>query len=377
MISRRHLLSCAVLGALVAGCGASEAETGDSSADLAPVATVGGVGGLPAAAQAAPESSVGSTTVAVDPDGQLIGEIADGSRLLAIGDSILASTSSRYGNQMCQTLAPLGWQVAVEAEPSRFIEFGNDVLDQVLRDGVDPVDDWHAALVFLGSNYRGDPLAFESELRQIVDRLAPRPVLLLTVTEYRPDWSEVNEVILRVAADSDHVTLIDWTTIAAAPGVLSADGLHPSESGRQTLVDAVAAALGPVSPVPGACLPSVFRDDSAVGADAPSVLGPPATSGPSPTDPPAGDGSGSDGSGSGSSSGGSSSGGSGGSTGGGSSSGGSGGGGSEPVTTTTQPPTTTTPPTSPPTAPPTVPPTTDPEEGASETSQDGTDTSGT
>lgn len=359
MVPRRHLLSCAILCALVAGCGTAESDTGAGSSTLAPVVTVGGVGALPAADRAVPDSSVAPTTVSADPAGQLIGEIATGSRLLAIGDSILASTSSRYGNQMCQTLVPLGWQVAVEAEPSRFVEFGNDVLDQVLRDGVAPVDDWNAAVVFLGSNYRGDPLAFESELRQIVDRLAPRPTLLLTVTEYRPDWSEVNEVILRVAATSDHVTLLDWKTIAEEPGVLSGDRLHPSEAGRQTLADAIAAELGPVSPVAGTCLPSVFRDDSAVGADAPSVLGPPATS-----DPSAPSGSGSDGSGS---SGGSSDGSSG--SGGSSSS----GGGTQPVTTTTQAPAPTTPTT---TAATTTTPATAPPETIPDDPPGGTTTSG-
>jgi hypothetical protein len=342
MSSHRRLASCVLLGALVAGCGTTQADTGDSAATLEPVATVSGVGALPAAAPATADSTVPPTTSMPDQDGLLIGEQVDGSRLLVIGDSIMASTSSRYGNQMCATLVPLGWQVAVEAEPSRFVEFGNDVLDEVLRNGVAPIDDWNAAVVFLGSNYRGDPLAYESELRQIVDRLAPRPVLLFTVTEYRPDWSEVNEVILRIVAENDHVTLLDWTTIAEAPGVLSGDGLHPSESGRQTLADSVAAALGPVSPVPGACLPSVFRDDSAVGDNAPDVLGPPSTSSvgtdSSGTDSPGS----SDGS-----SGGSTGGSSGGSTGG--STGGSSGGGGNVTTTTTQPATTT--PTTPPTPP--------------------------
>jgi hypothetical protein len=346
MSSRRHLASCVLLCALVAGCGTTQADSGGSAATLEPVATVGGVGALPSAAPATSDSTVAPPTSMPDQDGLLIGERVDGSRLLVIGDSIMASTSSRYGNQMCATLTPLGWQVAVEAEPSRFVEFGNDVLDEVLRDGVAPVDDWNAAVVFLGSNYRGDPLAYESELRQIVDRLAPRPVLLFTVTEYRPDWSEVNEVILRVVAENDHVTLLDWRTIAEAPGVLSGDGLHPSESGRQTLADSVAAALGPVSPVPGTCLPSVFRDDSAVGDNAPDVLGPPSTSSVG-TDT---SGTGSTGSSSGGTSGGSTGGSSGGSTGGssGGSSGGSTGGGGTVTTTTTQPATTTppTPPTS-------------------------------
>jgi hypothetical protein len=322
----------------MAGCGTSQSDSSDTSA-IAPLATVGGVGALPAVAQAPLDSSVAPMTTNSDGAVQLFAQTAGGSRLLVIGDSILASTSSRYGNQMCETLMPLGWQVAVEAEPSRFVEFGNEVLDQVLRDDVAPLDDWNAAVVFLGSNYRGDPLAFERELRRIVTRLAPRPILLFSVTEYRPAWDQANDVILRVAADNDHVTLLDWKTIAQAPGVLSGDRLHPSESGRQTLADAVAAVLGPISPVVGACLPSVFRDDSAVGPDAPAVLGPPSTSSVG-SDPVGSDGSGSSGSSGGTgSTGGTGSSGGGGSTGG---TGSSGGGGSGTVTTTTKAPITPT-----------------------------------
>ena len=62
--------------------------------------------------------------------GGLIGQKVSGNRLLMIGDSIMASTSSRYGNEMCNALVPLGWQVAIEAEASRFAEFGVRVLDQ-------------------------------------------------------------------------------------------------------------------------------------------------------------------------------------------------------------------------------------------------------
>ena len=50
-----------------------------------------------------------------------------------IGDSIMASTATRYTGYMCDELVPLGWSVDVEAEPSRFIDFGNRVLDRRLE----------------------------------------------------------------------------------------------------------------------------------------------------------------------------------------------------------------------------------------------------
>jgi hypothetical protein len=244
------------------------------------VPTIGGVGVVPAVPSAVREPIV-VVRPPVDVDGttaELIGDIVEGNRILMVGDSILASTSSRYGNQMCEALEPLGWQVAIEAEPSRFIDFGNRVLSRLIPDNVAPEDDWDAALVFLGSNYGGDAFLYEAELVEILDRLEPRPVLLLTVSEYRPNYVEVNVVVNRLGAERDNVTVLDWKTISETPGVLSGDRLHPTDAGRRVLAESVAAALGAFSGGVGDCLPSTFRDDSAVGSDnSNTVLGRPST----------------------------------------------------------------------------------------------------
>ncbi len=132
--------------------------------------------------------------------------------------------------------------------------------------------DWDAAVVFLGSNYRGDAEEYERELVEILDRLEPRPVVLFTVTEYRPNYVEVNEVVTRLGSERDNVTVLDWAAISASPGVLSGDGLHPTDTGRRVIAESVAAALGPVEGI-GDCLRSSFRDDSRVGGDSTTVLG--------------------------------------------------------------------------------------------------------
>ena len=67
----------------------------------------------------------------------------------------------------------------------------------------------------------------------ILDRLAPRPTLLFTVTEYRSDYTEVNDVVRRLGSEYDNVTIIDWQAIAETPGVLSSDRLHPTETGSR------------------------------------------------------------------------------------------------------------------------------------------------
>ena len=276
---RRSLAVLAAAAMVVAGCGSNDDQTDDTIPPVTPVPTIAGVGVVPAAPSAVREPVI-VVRPPVNEDGtqaQLTGEIADGNRVLMIGDSILASTSLRYGNHMCDATVPLGWQVAVEAEPSRFVDFGNRVLDRMLPDDVAPENDWDAAVVFLGSNYGGNALRYEGELVKILDRLAPRPTLLLTVTEYRPNYVEVNEVVNRLGTDRDNVTVLDWKSISETPGILSSDRLHPTDTGRRVLAESVAAALGPFRDGIGDCLRSTFRDDSAVGGNSTTVLGRPST----------------------------------------------------------------------------------------------------
>jgi hypothetical protein len=266
MLGRTLIVALGALSIGLTACGASGGTDGaESLLGIAPLPTIAGVGALP---DTVPPDRAAAVMIPapVKADGtpaEALGVVTEGNRVLVIGDSIMASTSSRYGGQMCDELVPLGWKVAVEAEPSRFIDFGNLVLDKVLEENAAPEDDWNAAVVFLGSNYGGDEARYEAELRRILDRLAPRPTLLFTVTEYRPNYSEVNEVVRKLGDEYDNVTIVDWEAISATPGVLSGDRLHPTETGREVLAQAVAGALGPVAIGEGECLKSAFRNDSA------------------------------------------------------------------------------------------------------------------
>lgn len=267
MLRRPSIVALVALSLTLAACATIGGDAAENTVAVAtPAPTIAGVGVLPDTVPANREPLV-MVPPPVNDDGttaDLVGEIVAGNRILIIGDSIMASTSSRYGGQMCDALVPLGWEVAVEAEPSRFIDFGNRVLDKLLVRNPPPGDDWNAAVVFLGSNYGGDQAKYEAELRMILDRLAPRPTLLFTVTEYRSNYTEVNDVVRRLGSEYDNVTVIDWQAIAETPGVLSSDRLHPTETGREVIAQAVAGALGPVSIGDGACLKSVFRNDSSV-----------------------------------------------------------------------------------------------------------------
>jgi lysophospholipase L1-like esterase len=191
--------------------------------------------------------------------GNMIGPQVSGSRVLIIGDSIIASTSSRYGNEMCSTLTKLGWQVAVEAQAGEFIDFAQRVVGRRLEDG------WDAVVLFLGTNFDGNAKYFEDSLRETITAFGPTPFVVLTTAEFRSSQRVVNEIIRRIALDFSHMTLLDWSQIAKNPGVIGSDGVHLTANGRDVLVTSIARALE-FAPDRnnGQCLESVFRNDSKV-----------------------------------------------------------------------------------------------------------------
>jgi hypothetical protein len=275
----RRLVAACTFAVVLAACGGGETSSPDGTTPPTPPPTVGGVGVLPDTIPA-PDvvAAVGDTDddeVAVpasvdigrpvDDDGVVLDTIAaqvQGNRLIAIGDSILASTATRYGGEMCEGLNPLGWDVEVDAEPGRSIEFGDQVLQDRIPDEPVFAQDFDAVIVHLGTNYDGDQDNYFNQLNEILFRVSPRPTIVMTVTEVRDDWFEVNDVIDQLARLYDNVTVVDWDRIAEFPGVLSGDGIHPTQAGETVLVDMLEVALGTVSDEPGECLPTDYTDDS-------------------------------------------------------------------------------------------------------------------
>jgi hypothetical protein len=273
----RRPLVLAMTALTLAACGSGEALS-----PAEPPATVGDVGRLPsefgAATTAPPDAAVESTAPistaqptdesSRSPRGaratSLVGPVGrrvDGNRLLVIGDSIIASTTQRYGGAMCSRLVPMGWAVEIDAESGQHIEFAQEVLGERQAAG------WDAAVIMLGNNYRNDPQAYADILTAIVDDLAPRPVVLLTVTEFREDRAEVNFVVRTLAAQRDNVRVVEWaerTRDGRDAGLVSGDGLHLTDIGREELVTMISGALGRAPHgSEGECLPTGFTDDSA------------------------------------------------------------------------------------------------------------------
>ncbi len=254
---RRQLSQSAVLGALllvVVACGSSDS---DGATTTAVNGTVAGIGNLPDQVSTTAVDSSSETSAPIESRTLTVGELSNGPRLLMIGDSIFAAVSRRYSNMACDRLVPMGWQVAVEAERGRFIDLGLRIVKKKLPQGFD------AAVLFLGTNYGKKQDVYKEYLDKILDELAPRPVIILTATEYKPFMQEVNAVIEEEVRTRDNVWLVDWREISKAPGVLWKDGIHPVDAGNVVLMDSIIEVLGNApGNAPGECLKVEFKDDA-------------------------------------------------------------------------------------------------------------------
>jgi hypothetical protein len=259
MVALAALSGFALLG--LSACGSAETPVVADPSDSAD-STIGGIGAAPPATGSASTVPLIAGTFpsgeSVPVPDRLVGERVLGNKVLLIGDSLFAGLATRYGGEACRVLEPLGWQVAVEAETGRFIDFGDRVLDARLDEG------WDAVVIMLGTNYGGDEIGYEAALAELLDRLAPRPTIVLTTTAFREMQNEVNAAIGRQVLARDNVDALDWSTISAAPGVISGDRIHATDAGRELMAGMIASMLGPAPVQPGDCLSTEFRNDSAV-----------------------------------------------------------------------------------------------------------------
>ncbi len=218
---------------------------------------------------APPTTPPDSTVTTVAPSrGPIVGPIADavfGNRVLLIGDTVLASTAPRNDGLMCDVLVDFGWAAEIDAEPGRFIEFAQQVLDERLDPG--DGEQWDAAALMFGNHFDGDLEAYARQLEAVLDRLSPRPTIVYTLSEVTADAVAINEIIRELPRAHPNVVVVDW---AAATEVdldllLKDGGPALTDEGSRRLVLFTAAALGkPLSGEAGECLPSPFTDDSAI-----------------------------------------------------------------------------------------------------------------
>ena len=254
---RDNLRRCAALTVFLIAVVACGSSGSDGVTTTAVNGTVAGVGNLPDQVSTTPVDPASLTSAPIGSRPLTVGELSNGPRLLMIGDSIFAAVSRRFSNMACDRLVPLGWQVAVEAERGRFIDLGLRIVNKKLPQGFD------AAVLFLGTNYGKKQDVYKEYLDKILDELAPRPVIILTATEYKPFIREVNTVIEEEARTRDNLWLVNWREISMTPGVLWKDGIHPVDAGNVLLMDSIIEVLGnaPGSD-PGECLKVEFKEDA-------------------------------------------------------------------------------------------------------------------
>ncbi|MFP5487614.1 MAG: hypothetical protein ACLGHQ_04840 [Acidimicrobiia bacterium] len=213
------------------------------------------IGGLPGALSdttvpTLPEVSLATTTTTTQPErepisGPLVDEVLD-HRVLLVGDTALAATTPRAGGIMCDILTGFGWDIEVEAEPGRPIDFAVEVLDELLDDP----DGWDVVGLMFGHHVPDSVDDFERTLDGLLERLAPTPVMLHTVAELGDEQVEVNRLLRERERSWPNVVIVDWAAAAEAePDVLLDDGGPvPSEEGAGRLALFTAALL---SDVPG------------------------------------------------------------------------------------------------------------------------------
>lgn len=277
MSPRTGVVALVALALVAAGCGDAANSTSnegapttvtaeaisDTSTDTATVPTTPREPTTTTPSTIDPAPSTTTTTAATAPPQSLptVGEIADGNQILMIGDSILAATASRFGGAMCRELVPLGWQVLLEAEVSRPIDFAAVVQRSV--DANLPDIDWDAGLIFLGTNYYGQASSYLRQLDRAIQYFGDAPVVLVTITEYDQRIPAANRAIETVARKHTNVSIIDWREVTAdRPQLLVGDGIHPNDRGRAVLIDLISERLGKAPSRPGRCLPSTFIDDA-------------------------------------------------------------------------------------------------------------------
>jgi hypothetical protein len=281
-MDRRRLARVAVIGigvVVIAACGDDDVSTLPSIVDVPETVAMGvlpeqlsdapTLPAPPPPPTTAPEVSTSSTPASANPEGPIegpIGELVDGNRILLVGDSILASAAPRNGGQLCDALVLFGWAAEIDAVSDRGIDFAAGVLDARLTDDEDQEDDWDVVALAFGSDVDGDDAdavaEFGTELGELVERVAPRPVLLYTLVDESEDRAAVNDVIRAQPPSHPNVLVIEFAD-AGDDGVpvVTDSGRALTDDGMKRFSIRTAAAVGDApGDGDGACLPSEYED---------------------------------------------------------------------------------------------------------------------
>ncbi len=147
---------------------------------------------------------------------------------LVVGDSIALGSAGALR-------AVLGDDVTVDAKVGRQFAASPAIVEAWTRAHSGPV------VVALGAN----GTVSRRDLDAVLAAAGPRRVVLVGVAVARR-WRDGNNAVLRAAAaGAPQAAFVDWAALVAAnPGTLGPDGVHPGPRGRELLARAVADAIG-------------------------------------------------------------------------------------------------------------------------------------
>ncbi len=166
-------------------------------------------------------------------------------RVVIVGDSIVLGAQG----PMVAALQGQGWNVTFDASVSRSTSAGADAVESHRGE----LDD--SLVISLGANDAGNPGAFRSKVRALLDANAGVPhVYWLTIREVRDYYGPANQILFEEAAARPNVSVIDWNGVTlGSSGLTSGDGLHLTPSGAsamsQLVVDSVSRGSGATAPI--------------------------------------------------------------------------------------------------------------------------------
>jgi hypothetical protein len=267
-----------MLAVVLAACGDDDVTTSPSLIDVPETVAMGvlpqQLSGAPTLPAPPPppttEPKATTTSAPPEPEGPIeapVGALVSGNRILLVGDSILASAAPGNGGQLCDALVLFGWQAEIDALSDRGIDFAAGVLDARMTPDNDDDPDWDVVVLSFGSDVDGndaDAVAeFGTELGDLIDRVAPRPVLLYTlVEEGHPGRSAINDLIRAQPGSHPNALVVEFAD-AGDDGVpvLDGDGRALTDDGMKRFSIRTAAAVGDApGDEDGACLPSAYQD---------------------------------------------------------------------------------------------------------------------
>jgi hypothetical protein len=149
-----------------------------------------------------------------------------------LGDSVI------LGAQANVAAALGGWSVTFDAEESRRIDQGTDVVRS--RGGAMG----RVLVVHLCTNWGGGD--YRAAAGRLLGSLSGvERVVWVTCTPWLPAVGAADQVIRDLPASHPNVVVADWAAISGGPGFTYSDGLHLKPAGAAALARLVADAVGP------------------------------------------------------------------------------------------------------------------------------------